>query len=148
MADLGERLPAVQRRISPSGLGEAFRAFRGWTLLAILAVFSVGALFMPLVESFGQVGFDFRGTIWEPARAIIDGRSMYPEPTRAAMEIGNPAVYPPFVPLLALPLALLPVTVAAIRRGPCFSPSARRGRCGFWACATVAAIWSLSSRCP
>ena len=103
----------VQRRISPVGLGGAFRSVWSWALLAILALFSVGALFMPLVESFGQLGFDFRGTIWEPARAIIDGRSMYPEPTRAAMELGNPAVYPPFVPLLALPLAIVPVTVAA-----------------------------------
>ena len=77
------------------------RRFRGWTLLAILAVFSIAALFMPLVESFGQLGFDFRGTLWEPARAIIDGSSMYPEPTRAAMELGNPAV-----------LALLPAGAA------------------------------------
>ena len=84
--------------MSLSGLGEAFR---GWTLLAILAVFSIAALFMPLVESFGQLGFDFRGTLWEPARAIIDGSSMYPEPTRAAMELGTPAV-----------LALLPAGAA------------------------------------
>jgi hypothetical protein len=95
-------------------LGDAFRTFRGWTLLLLLALVYVGAMFLPLYESFGQIGFDFKGTIWEPARAVLDGRSMYPEPTRAAMELGNPAVYPPFVPLLALPLAFLPLTVAAL----------------------------------
>ena len=36
---------------------------------------------------------------------LLDGRAMYPEPTRAAIELGNPAVYPPFVFLLVAPFA-------------------------------------------
>ena len=41
------------------------------------------------------IGFDFRGTLWEPANALLDGESMYPEPMREAIVIGNPSVYPP-----------------------------------------------------
>ncbi|HET9851017.1 MAG TPA: glycosyltransferase family 87 protein [Candidatus Limnocylindrales bacterium] len=59
------------------------------------------------------IGFDFRGTLWEPARAVLDGAQIYPEPTREAVVVGNPAVYPPPFILASVPLALLPVTLAA-----------------------------------
>lgn len=59
------------------------------------------------------MGFDFRGTLWEPARALLDGAPIYPEPTRASIVIGNPSIYPPFLILVSLPLALLPVTFAS-----------------------------------
>jgi hypothetical protein len=59
------------------------------------------------------IGFDFRGTLWEPARALLDGAQIYPEPTREAVVVGNPAVYPPPFILASVPLALLPVTLAS-----------------------------------
>jgi hypothetical protein len=59
------------------------------------------------------IGFDFRGTLWEPARALLDGAAIYPEPARNAVLVGNPTVYPPLFILLSIPLALLPVTAAA-----------------------------------
>jgi len=58
-------------------------------------------------------GFDFRGTLWEPARALLDGNPIYPPPTREAVVIGNPAVYPPLFILASVPLALVPVGTAA-----------------------------------
>jgi len=58
-------------------------------------------------------GFDFRGTLWEPARALLDGRPIYPPPTEAAVVVGNPAVYPPLFILATVPLALVPVGTAA-----------------------------------
>ena len=61
-----------------------------------------------------MIGFDFRGTLWEPARAVLEGSTIYPEPTRAAIELGNPAVYPPFVFLLVAPFAALPVGAASL----------------------------------
>lgn len=60
-----------------------------------------------------QVGFDFHGTLWEPARAVLHGGAIYAEPTRDAIVIGNPSVYPPLFILLAVPLSLLPATAAA-----------------------------------
>jgi Glycosyltransferase family 87 len=134
VADLGEPLPAGTQRVSLAGLNAVFRMFRDSVALSILAVVYLGAMLFPLYESFGQIGFDFRGTIWGPARAVLDGHTMYPAPTRAAMEIGNPAVYPPFVPLLALPLALVPASLAAI----------------LWtlllACCVAGALWLLGVR--
>ena len=60
-----------------------------------------------------NIGFDFHGTLWEPARAVIHGGPIYAEPTRDAVVIGNPSLYPPLFILLAIPLALLPATAAA-----------------------------------
>ena len=60
------------------------------------------------------IGFDFRGTLWDPARALLDGTSIYPAPSREAIVVGNPAVYPPFVVLLTLPLAFLSAGAAAL----------------------------------
>ncbi len=54
------------------------------------------------------IGFDFRGTLWDAARAIRDGRSPYPPPVESEVEIGNPALYPPFLMLLVAPLTALP----------------------------------------
>ena len=59
------------------------------------------------------IGFDFRGTLWEPARALLDGTPIYPEPTREAVVVGNPAVYPPVFILASVPLALLPAAAAS-----------------------------------
>jgi hypothetical protein len=59
------------------------------------------------------IGFDFRGTLWEPARALLDGAPIYPEPTRDAVVVGNPAVYPPVFILASVPLAVLPVSAAS-----------------------------------
>lgn len=59
-----------------------------------------------------ELGFDFRGTLWEPARAIIHGGLVYPAPTSEAVAVGNPSVYPPLFILLATPLALLSQSAA------------------------------------
>jgi hypothetical protein len=59
------------------------------------------------------IGFDFRGTLWEPARALLDGAAIYPPPTREAIVLGNPAVYPPVFIIASVPLALLPVGAAS-----------------------------------
>ena len=40
--------------------------------------------------------------------AIRDGRSPYPQPIESAVEVGNPALYPPFLMLLVTPLTFLP----------------------------------------
>ena len=51
---------------------------------------------LPLYQhDLGVIGFDFRGTLWDPAEAILAGRSPYPPPEAGAIDDGNPAVYPP-----------------------------------------------------
>ena len=97
----------------------------GGSLLRVLRQFRDPILFGAVPVTFGLLlvfaaygpswptGFDFRGTLWEPARALLDGNSIYPPPTHAAVVVGNPAVYPPLFILATVPLALVPVGAAA-----------------------------------
>lgn len=95
------------------GLGHALRRLRDPLLLLALPITFAVCLAVLGYGSSWPVGFDFRGTLWEPARALLDGLPIYPEPTRAAVSVGNPAVYPPVFILASVPLALLPVAAAA-----------------------------------
>ncbi len=99
--------------MSPAGLGRTLRRLRD--PLLFLAVPIIFALLLGLVGygSSWELGFDFRGTLWEPARALLDGVPIYPEPTREAVSVGNPAVYPPVFILASIPLALLPASAAS-----------------------------------
>ena len=54
---------------------------------------------------FGSYGFDFSGTLWEPAKDVASGISPYPEPTAASLAVGNPSVYPPLPIVAIVPLA-------------------------------------------
>jgi hypothetical protein len=74
--------------------------------------FALLSIFLGYLNSW-PIGFDFRGTLWEPARALLDGTPIYPAPTVDNIVLGNPAVYPPVFILLSVPLALLPVAVAS-----------------------------------
>jgi hypothetical protein len=61
----------------------------------------------------GTVGFDFRGTLYEPARHVLQRKSPYVDlADDAAIGSGNPAVYPPLSIVGALPLAPLDFEVA------------------------------------
>ena len=98
--------------VTTDGLGHVLRRLRDPVLL-LLVPLGFAALDLAYGHGSVDVGFDFRGTLWEPAQAMFDGIPMYPEPTRAAVEIGNPAVYPPFAVLLTAPLALLSASAAS-----------------------------------
>ena len=79
-------------------------------------------------------GFDFEGTLWDAAIAIREGRSPYPAPVLAEVEVGNPALYPPLLMFLVAPLTFLPWPVAL----------------GLWTAllglAVAAALWILGVR--
>ena len=95
------------------GLGGALRQLRDPILLAAVPVtFALLLAFVGYGNSW-PIGFDFRGTLWEPARALLDGTPIYPVPEREAVAVGNPAVYPPVFILASVPLALLPAAAAS-----------------------------------
>jgi hypothetical protein len=98
--------------VTLEGAGRVLGGFRDPVLVGLLPLLYGAFVFAVGVVAMDAVGYDFRGTIWEPATALVDGRSPYPEATRQAIELGNPAVYPPFVFVLAFPLGLLGFSVA------------------------------------
>jgi len=87
------------------GLAAAF-------LLAIAFDIAIGLHYFSQQADYGTLGFDFRGTLYEPARAIVHGASPYPDPTVAQVQVGNPALYPPLFMLVVVPLTVFPWQVA------------------------------------
>jgi Glycosyltransferase family 87 len=71
-----------------------------------------GAAVFKFEAHLGVLGFDFKGTIWEPGRQILAEHSPYPRALASEMNTGNPSVYPPLALWLTLPLALLPFGLA------------------------------------
>jgi hypothetical protein len=126
----------VLRLNAPSGAGlaAAERRLRDPLLLGAGPIAFAVMSYVSYRWAVDEIGFDFIGTIWEPARALLGGREIFPAPTREEVEIGNPAVYPPFVVLVASPLALMPPGVAA----------------WVWlaglACSVFAALWLMGVR--
>ena len=60
-----------------------------------------------------DLGFDFRGQVWDPAGAILRGDSPYGPPTLAYLNAhSNEMAYPPLLALLAIPLKVLPFGAA------------------------------------
>lgn len=100
------------REESGADLPSALRRLRDPLLLLVVpVVFAVLTISWGWLPAWG-IGFDFVGTLWEPARAILEGGSIYPEPVRESILIGNPSVYPPPAIVASIPLALLPEAVA------------------------------------
>jgi hypothetical protein len=69
---------------------------------------AIALAFVIVAARTNLLGFDFRGTLWDPGKDILAGNSPYPPPHPAAIRTGNPAVYPPAVMLVVAPLTLLP----------------------------------------
>ena len=101
------------RRESDVPLIGALRQLRDPLLLLVVPItFALLSVVFGYLNSW-PIGFDFRGTLWEPARALLDGTAIYPPPTHDAIVLGNPAVYPPVFFIASVPLAILPVGVAS-----------------------------------
>jgi alpha-1,2-mannosyltransferase len=102
-------MPA-ERRESPLTSEAGIERALAHVLLAVVVI--VAALTAVHTGIDHHLGSDFKGTVWEPARAVLDGRNPYPPATPAGAH-GQPAVYPPTVFVAAIPLAVLPFFVAA-----------------------------------
>jgi arabinofuranan 3-O-arabinosyltransferase len=97
-----------QPRVSAKGLRAVLLRWELW-------IITLTVLYAWLFLRFGLredvIGFDFEGTLWDPALAIRDGQSPYPAPVVEEVEVGNPALYPPLLMLVAAPFTLLPWSV-------------------------------------
>ena len=83
-------------------------AARDFTYVLVAIGCLVAALFtLWVAAATDTIGFDFRGTMWDPAMAIRDGRTPFPNPLVADVDVGNPALYPPLLPILAIPITAL-----------------------------------------
>jgi hypothetical protein len=98
----GARRALVSRRRTRPWVWTVIWALVCGYLLLWTTVFLIGQ------AQLGVFGFDYEGTLWQAGRDLLDGLSPYPAPVRAAIDDGNPAVYPPAVMLLLLPLSVLP----------------------------------------
>ena len=97
----------------PPGLVGVLRRLRDPLLVGAVPITFALLVILGYTSSW-PIGFDFRGTLWEPARALLDGMPIYPEPTREAVIVGNPTVYPPVFILISVPLATLDVALASL----------------------------------
>jgi hypothetical protein len=100
--------------VTVSGLIDVWRSVRNPLCCLLVPGLLAVAYVVIAPRPFGAYGFDFRGTLWEPAQAILDGRGPYPPVDVAAMATGNPAVYPPLFMLVVTPLAMVPWSAALI----------------------------------
>ena len=97
---------ATCRGISARGLVFATRGFV--YLVVTLAALVWTFIWLRYAVRHGTLGFDFEGTLWDAGVAILDGRSPYPRPVAAEVDVGNPAVYPPLLMTLVAPFTILP----------------------------------------
>ena len=95
-------------------MARAARAVAPLVLFVLLPLVVAAAQWSDLSGRFDTYGFDFRGTLWEPARAVLDGTSPYPHPDDPSIVTGNPSVYPPLAILALVPLARVDFDVAYV----------------------------------
>lgn len=100
----------LANEVSTEGFARALpAAVRDVSFAVVVVLALMGAFFfVSSGVSDDVVGFDFEGTLWNAGIAIRDGRSPYPTPVVAEIEVGNPALYPPLLMLFVVPLTLLP----------------------------------------
>lgn len=65
------------------------------------------------VTQAGEWGFDFKGSIWQPAHDITAGVNPYPEPTESSLYVGNAPLHPPLAFVFGLPLTAFDADVAS-----------------------------------
>ena len=100
--------------LSGQGVARAARTIAPLVLFVLLPLVVAAAQWSDLSGRFDTYGFDFRGTLWEPARAVLDGTSPYPHPDDPSIVTGNPSVYPPLAILALVPLARVDFDVAYV----------------------------------
>ena len=80
-------------------------------VLIVVATVAWAVLFVLWGLAHDLIGFDLRGTLWDPAVAIREGRSPFPAAIQSQVDVNNPALYPPLFPMLLIPISFLPWSV-------------------------------------
>jgi alpha-1,2-mannosyltransferase len=95
-------------------LDGALSALRQTIALLLLGLLPAALVLLVIGGAIGhQFAFDFHGSIWEAARAVLHGRNPYPPPTLAGVAPGDRFVYPPAIAFVFIPLGVLPFPLAA-----------------------------------
>jgi MFS family permease len=103
-----KKLPPLLSAPSRSNLRRAAEKLLLGVLPPALLVVLVAARYL-----IGRhLGFDYK-PLWEASRDLFNGASPYPAPRAAALHNEQQFVYPPIAAVLAAPLAVFPVGVAA-----------------------------------
>src|ERR1700710_1032520 len=98
----------------PHPLAGARAALQQTVTVGVLAVLPVALALAIIGGAIGhRYAFDFHGSIWEAAHAVLHGRNPYPPPTLAGVAPGDRFVYPAPVAFLFIPLGVLPFPIAA-----------------------------------
>ena len=90
-----------------TGLARAARIVQPLVLFVLLPLLVALLRLDSLHDRFDTLGFDFRGTLWEPAGRVLDGASPYPGTAGETIASGKPSVYPPLPITMAIPLVRL-----------------------------------------
>ncbi len=108
---LARRVTTSFRAATPTRTRTDFRPrrtfFAAW-LAGTAAVVAVAVASVVSSVRDGVVGFDFLGTLWDPATAIRHGVSPYPPAVADALASGNPNLYPPLPAFVTVPFTFLP----------------------------------------
>ena len=100
--------------LTSEGLVRAARLVAPLVVFVLVPLVVTVAQVADLNDRFDTYGFDFRGTLWQPAGNVLDGRSPYPRPDAPSIVTGNPSVYPPLAILALVPLARIDFEVAYV----------------------------------
>jgi hypothetical protein len=93
----------------PAGLGRA----AGRVAFVLIGVLAVGICAVILYKA-PDGSMDFRTGVWQPAFDIAHGRAPYPVAGTWRSEDGMPSIYPPLIAVVAIPLGLLPFSIASV----------------------------------
>ena len=100
--------------LTSEGLVRAARLVAPLVVFVLVPLVVTVAQVADLNDRFDTYGFDFRGTLWQPAGDVLDGRSPYPRLDAPSIVTGNPSVYPPLAILALVPLARIDFEVAYV----------------------------------
>lgn len=114
-------LPVTTDALTTQGIARAARTIMPLVIFVVLPFVIAVAQWSDLSDRFDTHGFDFRGTLWEPARAVLDGSSPYPDPDDPSIVTGNPSVYPPLAIVVSIALARIDSTPHMSSGRPCCS---------------------------
>lgn len=93
------------------------RPFGWWRTLSTGVLVGVAAvLVVALLAAFGreELGYDFRVSYLPAAERVLESGTPYTAPGQDQLEVGRGYVYPPLTAIALVPLALVPVDLAAL----------------------------------